>query len=147
MSSKPVKPYGAPAFVGMAVGTLVLGLVVGLGAAFLSEMPGQVGLTLTAVLLALGMAGALWLGMAWWRRVDEAAREAHKWSWFWGGSCGMAVGFVCLSIVSMRGADVPLPAWLGTAPQDLLVSGMMAILAFQVVGYLIAWAWWWLARR
>jgi hypothetical protein len=147
MSSKPVKPIGAPALVGMAVGTLVLGLVVGLGAAFLSDVPGQIGVLLTAILLALGMAGAMWLGMGWWRRVDEAAREAHKWSWFWGGSCGMAVGFVCLLTVSMRGADLPLPTWLGETPQDLLVSGMMTILLFQVVGYLIAWAGWWWARR
>lgn len=147
MSSKPVKPYGAPALVSMAVGTLVLGLVVGLGAAFLSDMPGQMGVLLTAILLAVGMGGAIWLGVGWWRRVDEAAREAHKWSWFWGGSCGMAVGFVCLLTVTMRGADLPLPAWLGTTPQDLLVSGMMTILAFQVVGYLIAWAWWWLGQR
>lgn len=147
MSSKPVKPYGAPALIGLAVGTLFLGLVVGLGAAFLSDMPGQLGVLLTAILLAVGMGGAIWLGVGWWRRVDEAAREAHKWAWFWGGSCGMAVGFVCLMTVTMRGADLPLPAWLGTTPQDLLVSGMMAILAFQVVGYLIAWAWWWLGQR
>ena len=138
---------GASAMVGMVVGTLILGLVVGLGTAFLSEMPGQLGLILTALLLALGMAGAIWLSMGWWRRVDEAAREAHKWSWFWGGSCGMAVGFVCLLTVSMRGADLPLPTWLGTTPQDLLVSGMMAILFFQIIGYTLAWAWWWLGRR
>jgi hypothetical protein len=138
---------GAFALVGMVVGTLILGLVVGLGAAFLSELPGQPGLILTAILLTLGMAGAIWLGVGWWRRVDEAAREAHKWAWFWGGSCGMAVGFVCLLTVTMRGADVPLPTWFGETSQDLLVSGMMAILLFQVVGYLIAWAWWWLGQR
>lgn len=147
MSSKPLKPMGAPALVGMALGTLILGLVVGLGTAFLSELRGPLGLILTVVLLAGGMTGAIWLGIGWWRRVDEAAREAHKWSWFWGGSCGMAVGLVCLLTVSMRGADLPLPAWLGETPQDLLVSGMMAILAFQVVGYLIAWTWWWLGQR
>lgn len=147
MSSKPFKPLGAYGLVGIAVATLGLGLVGGVGTVFLSDLPGQAGLILTVVVLSLVMAVALWLCAWWWGRVDEAAREAHKWSWFWGGSCGMVVGAICLLTISIRGADISLPASLGETPADLLVAGMIGILAFQIVGYLIAWAWWWLARR
>ena len=147
MSSKPAKPVGALGLIGIAFGTLIIGLLGGVGSAFLSEMPGQTGLILTVAVLALVMGLALWLGIWWWRRVDEAAREAHKWAWFWGGSCGMLLGFICLLTVSLRGADIPVPASLGQTPHDLLVSGMMTILAFQIVGYGVAWAWWWWARR
>ncbi|MGH7028735.1 hypothetical protein [Brevundimonas sp.] len=133
--------------IGMIVGTLVLGLLGGMGSVFLSELPGQVGLILTVVVLSLLMAGTLWICGWWWRRLDEAAREAHKWSWFWGGTCGMAVGAIGLLTLSFRGAEIALPAWVGETPHDLLVSGMTAILTFQLAGYLIAWAWWWLARR
>ena len=147
MSSKPAKPLGALGLIGLVVGTLVIGLLGGFGSAVLSDMPGQAGLILTVAVLVLVMGLGLWLGIWWWSRVDEAAREAHKWAWFWGGSCGMLVGFICLLTVSLRGADMPLPASLGATPHDLLVSGMMAILAFQIVGYGVAWAWWWLSRR
>ncbi|MGO4409159.1 MULTISPECIES: hypothetical protein [unclassified Brevundimonas] len=147
MSSKPVKPLGASGLIALTVATMVLGLLGGVGSASLSELPGQTGLFLTVAVLALVMAATLWLCLLWWRRVDEAAREAHKWSWFWGGSCGMIVGAICLLTLSLRGSDIPLPASLGETPHDLLVSGMMAILAFQLIGYAIAWGWWWLARR
>lgn len=147
MSSKPVKPFGLPGFIGLLVLMLILGLLGGVASAFSADMPGQLGVLLTAAVLAVVMGGSLWLGVWWWRRVDEAAREAHKWAWFWGGSCGMILGFICLLTVSLRGADIPLPASFGQTPQDLLVSGMMAILGFQIVGYTIAWAWWWLGRR
>jgi hypothetical protein len=147
MSAKPAKPLGASGLLAIAAATVVLGLLGGVGSGFLSEMPGWTGLLLTVLVLSLVMAVTLWLGIWWWRRVDEAAREAHKWSWFWGGSCGMIVGLIGLLTVSLRGADIPLPASLGQTPSALLVSGMMAILAFQLVGYGVAWAWWWLARR
>jgi len=25
----------------------------------------------------------------WWRALDEAAQEAHKWAWWWGGNLGL----------------------------------------------------------
>jgi hypothetical protein len=147
MSSKPLKPFGLPGLIGLVVLMIVLGLLGGVASAFSADMPGQLGVLLTAAVLAAVMGGSLWLGVWWWRRVDEAAREAHKWAWFWGGSCGMLLGFICLLTVSIRGSDIPLPASFGETPHDLLVSGMMAILGFQIVGYGLAWAWWWLGRR
>src|SRR5688572_10197530 len=37
------------------------------------------------------MAGAQAITIGWMRAIDEAAREAHKSAWFWGGCGGMAV--------------------------------------------------------
>ena len=34
------------------------------------------------------------------RDASEAAQEAHKWAWFWGGSSGMAVGGVFVILAS-----------------------------------------------
>lgn len=146
-SRKPLKPLGAPGLIAVVVATLFLGLLGGLAAAFLTEQPGRMGVILTAVTLSVVMAGALGVAAWWWRRVDEAAKEAHKWAWYWGGSCGMLVGGVGLLTLSIRGGDIALPASLGETPAELLALGMMAIMMCQTVGYLIAWAGWWWSRR
>ena len=57
------------------------------------------------------------------------------------------VGAVLLLVLSLRRDEILLPRWVGETPPDLLLSGMMAILLFQVTGYSLAWAWWWLGRR
>src|SRR5690606_29433021 len=79
------------------IGILLIGAVVGgiaVGAIYGGlEAAGAVPAPLVAilalvVLFGLMIAGTLW----WWRRADEAVREAHKWAWYWGGSVGMCVG-------------------------------------------------------
>ena len=47
----------------------------------------------------------------------------------------------------LRPADIAVPASLGETPADLIGAGMLAILLFQLIGYGLAWAWWWLGRR
>jgi hypothetical protein len=32
-----------------------------------------------AVVLVFAVAATIWI----WRALDEAAREAHKWAWYW----------------------------------------------------------------
>ena len=51
------------------------------------------------VFVVLIMIGAMVAGAAWMRSIDEAAREAHKAAWYWGGSGGMAVGGVLLCLI------------------------------------------------
>ena len=93
------------------------------------------------------MIGAMVAGAAWMRSIDEAAREAHKWAWWWGGSGGMAVGSVLLLTLMLRAEDQSLSAKLGSTPANIFVSGMMCLLLFQVAGYSLAWAGWWLKHR
>ncbi len=97
----------------------------------------------------LGMIASIWIGAAWMASIDEAAREAHKWSWYWGGSVGLAVGgvLVILSTTPVaRGWTVPV--LLGDAtPAGYAATGAMGILGLMMVSYLLAWGLWWLRRR
>ena len=147
MSFKSFKPLGVRGALLVFAVSLGLGLIGGVLGVILSDQPGVAGIAMTAVMLALVMAAALSICTWWWRHLDEAAREAHKWAWFWGGTSGMAVGAVLLMVLSLRREEVVLPQWAGETPPELLLNGMMAILLFQLVGYGLAWAWWWLGRR
>lgn len=144
---KPKRPLGLGGYVGTLGVTLLVAVLAGIGAAVFGELPGAVGLALTAATIsaamAVGFAACLW----WWRGIDEAAREAHKWAWWWGGSGGMAVGGVVLLTLMSRADARPLPAALGPDAADLFAAGMMAILLFQLGGYALAWAGWWLKHR
>lgn len=145
---KPRRPFGLTAFALMMVVIMVLGGIAGALSAIVGDQPGAVGLGVTAALItaatAAAFAGCVW----WWRGIDEAAREAHKWAWWWGGSAGMGVGSVFLLTLMLRADEqVILPKGFGSTPADLFVSGMMSILLFQLAGYTIAWASWWLKHR
>ena len=85
-----------------------------------------------------------WLVLNYWRAIDEAAREAQKWAWFWGGSGGMAVALVTL---------LNWPRWVietladGPGPIDALHAGAALLIGAQLVGFLAAWIFWWVRRR
>lgn len=144
---KPKRPLGGRAFALAMGATLVLGGLAGAGSAFLGDQPGPVGTAVAAALVTAAMAVGFTVCVWWWRGIDEAAREAHKWAWWWGGSGGMAVGAVLLLTLMLRAGEQPLPASLGSTPADIFVSGMMSILLFQMAGYSLAWASWWLKHR
>lgn len=97
----------------------------------------------------LGMAAAMWLGGAWMLSIDEAAQEAHKWSWYWGGCGGMAVGGVLLILaMTPTGRDWSVPVLLEPAsPAAYAATGAMGMLLLMVTGYLLAWGLWWLRHR
>lgn len=146
-SDKPRRPLGLAGYAAtLAITTLVAALA-GVGSAFFGDQPGVVGLAITVAMIsaamAVGLAACLW----WWRGIDEAAREAHKWAWWWGGSGGMAVGGVVLLTLMARAEAGPLPAGVGSTPADVFVTGMTAVLLFQLAGYALAWAGWWLKHR
>ncbi|MFA4937812.1 hypothetical protein [Brevundimonas sp.] len=143
---KTFKPLGVGGLAGMIALLFVLGLLGGIGSAFLSDLPGVGGLIGSGVFLVAVMAATLAVSIWWWRRLDEAAREAHKWAWYWGGSAGMVVGLAAILTLTTRDVDLArfLPA--DANPGDMIVGGMMSILLFQLGGYTLAWAWWWLAR-
>ncbi len=75
----------SPAWVFAAV-LMLGGFGLGLGMRALDWLDGALGVALMlALVLALGLLGAV----SYWRRLDEAAREAHKFAWYWGGSVGV----------------------------------------------------------
>jgi hypothetical protein len=101
----------------------------------------------TAWMLAAAYAAAMaWaLGFLWpyWRRLDEAAREAQKFAWFVG-----SIGALLLSAPIMlffRLGALPLPHGV---PSGVYFGLGWALLALtQLLGFLIAWAGWWWSKR
>lgn len=85
-----------------------------------------------------------WLVLRYWRGIDEAAREAQKWAWFWGGTFGMAVGALALLLPQFGLAQLA-PA--GASPADLMGFGAVVMVATQLTGFLVAWIFWWWGRR
>jgi FtsH-binding integral membrane protein len=144
--ARPKRPFGLGTFILMMIGVAVVGGVAGGAAATIGDQPGSLGMALTAALIAVAMAIAFVFCIWWWRGIDEAAREAHKWAWWWGGSSGMALGAILILTLSLRDEDIsPLSADASAA--DLVSGGVFAILLFQMAGYGIAWAVWWLKHR
>lgn len=141
MSSHPKKVHGPKAYLAVMVVALLVGLLGGVGGGLLQLAPEPAATWLTAGLLSLGMIVTLAAILWYWRGIDEAAREAHKWAWWWGGTGGMTIGAIVLLTMQLRELD--LPAFGPSA----FASGMMAILLLQVTGYALAWAFWWLRNR
>jgi hypothetical protein len=108
--------------------------------------------------LRIGLAGLMvaWgLAMTWmhWRGLDEPARAAHKWSWFVGGSAGMAVGLIACAIplLSPGAADLvhALSAWgkAGDPVTRTFFYGAAFAGMAQVIGFAVAWLLWWAPKR
>lgn len=123
---------------------LVAGLIAGVATGLLDQVEGWIGTALTALTITVTMGLALWATLNWWRRSDEAVREAHKWAWLWGGSGGMAAGMILLMTAFIRLPDDALPAW---STAEALQNGAMIVILAQLAGYCLAWAAWWLRHR
>ena len=103
-----------------------------------------------AVLGVAGMVVALVASVRWMRVIDEAAREAHKSAWFWGGSVGLLAAMpILMMAVLPQTADWRLPDWFfgRTDPMAYAAMGAWALISLMLLGYGVAWAWWWWKRR
>lgn len=126
---------------------LVAGLIAG-GLAVAVGASNPLRLTLTVVGLSATMAFAIAACAWWWHGLDEAAREAHKWAWWWGSTFSLAVGGVVLITLTMAMDPAQTTRTLSdTTAMDLVAGGAMGALLLQCMGYFIAWAVWWLRRR
>ena len=72
-------------------------------------------------------------------------REAHKWAWWWGGSTGMAMG-AALMLTAQWGPG-QFSALADMEPLNAFAMGIGLVIGLQAIGYVVAWAWWWLSRR
>lgn len=142
---KPLSPAALTAV--FAVAIAAFGTVVTLWSRSVPEGVDQpLGLTafITVGVLVL-IPATVWLVLKAWSRMDEAAREAHKWAWYWGGALGIIPGFV---IANSRSLGLELAGRLGfTEPSELIEFGGVAVLLSMLVGYLLAWGLWWFRRR
>lgn len=126
------------------VGCGLLGGAIGAGHALMEDLNivlprGVVFLGSLAVLAAMFAASVVY-----WRSIDEAAREAHKFAWFWGASGGLLIMLPISALISSE----RLIAVVGErTPGEWVVFGMMSMLAAQIIGYGLVWAGWWLRQR
>jgi hypothetical protein len=126
------------------VGCGVFGAVIGATWAALDAMNIAVPRPLLAALVTVGIPLLGWVTLVYWRNVDEAAREAHKFAWFWGGSCGMLLGLPIMILTT----SAKLEALFGPRePSEWVMGGLLAMLVLQLTGYGAAWAGWWLIRQ
>lgn len=147
---KRVLLAGAGGLVAILALVLIASVAIGYGSAHGAidrDMGVPIVMGVSALLL---MVGAFWLGVFWMRVIDEAAREAHKWAWYWGGTAGMAVGgvFMLLSAIP-REAPIPFPLLMSDTPDPAgyAASGAFILMMLMTLGYSIAWAVWWLRHR
>lgn len=141
------KPPGLRSFAGVMGVSLLIGAVTGVAVAILEDGGNAVSRLGVLAVLVIGLAAILWVSFRWWGRLDEAAREAHKWAWFWGGSAGAGVGFIAAAFATRFGQIDGSPVLASWTPAEAFYNGAMALMACQLVGYGLAWAVWWLQRR
>ncbi len=137
-------------FIGLILVLLLAGVVVGFLAAHGSVDPEAALVWFMGGFAILIMLGSLAVGVGWMRAIDEAAREAHKTAWFWGGSVGLAIGGVAVIMAALPQAEtVQIPSWFAgrSDPVAYAATGAFGMLLLMLVGYTIAWAWWWWRRR
>lgn len=143
---------------GGLVGMLALGFLAGAVAGYLDASDGTATSATTStrafwilgVFAAVAMVGATLFNIKWMRSIDEAAQEAHKSAWFWGGTAGMSVGMVFLVLASLSQAEtMRLPSMFSerTDPAAYMATGAFGILFLMLIGYGLAWLWWWWSRR
>ena len=134
--------YGA-AIVAVAAGAAAIHVWASLGSGFDPATVSVASMALVAVVLV--MAGQAWRG------TDEAAREAHKVAWFWGGSFGALATFMALATLHLFGVPrleaIPFPAGARPNPLNWMMLGAVVLVLGQAVGYGLVWAGWWLKRR
>lgn len=138
----PLRTYLAALAVSGLIGAVAAGIV-----GFSLEL-GGIGIVAAAIVTAVAVALTVWICLLWWHGLDEAAREAHKWAWWWGGTAGTLIGGLGIMALSMVGSeDGRLPGGLASlSPTDGAMLAVVTVLLLQVGGYGIAWAVWWLAR-
>lgn len=92
-----------------------------------------------------------------WMRLDETAREAHKFAWFYGAGLALILALLALvALIMTPDAWSALePRLIGFAPAVVnmppalsgFVGGLMLCAIVQCVGYGVVWSVWWLRRR
>jgi hypothetical protein len=86
--------------------------------------------------------------LIWWKKVDEAVKEAHKWAWFWGGSVGMMLAiWIATANLFMDGQLLtPLLTSWGLEAYGF-EAGVVATSLLMSYAYMGAWGMWWSKRK
>lgn len=94
-----------------------------------------------AVVAIPALAWAMWVH---WRNVDEAAREAHKFAWFWGASGGLLLALPIMALITTTRLELVFGP---REPSEWVIGGLFCMALLQITGYALTWAGWWLVRQ
>lgn len=107
--------------------------------------------------LFLGYVSAIWLAvfsLGAWRRQDEFERAAQKFSWVFGGLFGLLASLALLPLVLQPAMLDPLLALIDRALGGManpaapaIVLGAIWIVLGQLVGFLLCWVGWHVAKQ
>lgn len=128
----------------LLVASALLGAVGGAGLTLLEKIgvtppAGFLGYALLALAPVMVVASVVY-----WRNIDEAAREAHKFAWFWGGSGSILVAAPLALLIG----DDRLTALAGQhTSSEWFAIGVFSLLVFQLTAYVLVWAVWWIRQR
>ena len=133
-------------------------LVIGFSARFVLLPSGQPFRPLDPpVALAFALAAVAawtWAGVftwLYWRKLDEAAKEAQKFAWFFGGLLGLVVTAPVMVYLRLTGAPFLLAMTADLSWRDqpgvYVALGWISLALAELLGFLLVWAGWWWARR
>lgn len=135
-------------------------LTLGVGAFLLTVAVGQFAPRPLQPVLGVASLVPLCVGAAMhWKRLDEPAKAAHRWAWYWGGSVGLVIAFLGAIVLAYTPQmSNMLEAWLATFPAPrrlpaptlvgLAFAGGAAFTALvQTAAFVFTWAGWWAAKR
>jgi len=134
--------FGRVMLICIGLGAVAGGVAALLGALGLASPP----LLYAGAVLVAGV-GGLWFSYRWWRAVDEGVREAHKTSWFWGGSAGLLI--VCAVALGLYGVTQGEAAGLfglTRGEAGMILTGIVFTVVTLLIGYGVCWAGWWFTR-
>ena len=133
--------------------TMALGGAVGFGVGFVlgvTEAFSRSGnpLLIVAAMFNVGLLVGSAASIPYWRRIDEAAREAHKAAWLWGGGVVSVIAVGAAALLYALQPALSLPAVVGEAsPATWVAVTLSAFIYAQMIAYALVWALWWLRRR
>jgi len=102
--------------------------------------------------LASGIAAVVctvtfWFAWKWWLAIDEAAREAHKTGWYWGGTAGLLVAMVLFTGLHFADPTISLARYaMIEGDAGLILTGIAVTATAQLIGYGLVWSGWWFFR-
>lgn len=111
--------------------------------------------------LVIAYAAGVWLAafsLQAWKTQDEFERAAQKFSWVFGGLFGLMGSLALLPFVTQPGLLKPMLDWIAqtlTAPDEsppdpagpAFILGAIYIAVGQLIGFLVCWVGWHIAKR
>jgi len=125
------------------IGSLVIWLALALSILGREPLHGATTAWMLTGAYVAAMAWAVWFVLRLWRRLDEAAREAQKFAWFWGSIAALLLTAPVMLFFRLDALQLPH----AQSPGLYFGLGWALLALAQCLCFLVAWAGWWQAKR